>query len=170
MALPTPRRDFSLVFPPDPVWVRPTREVVRTLLAAVSRDDLVEEAVLLTSETVTNAVRACLDTGVREPVRMYGAYEGEAGGTFTVSVHDRAPGRPVARDAGDEDEGGRGLELLAGCAKAWGVCGHGPEPGKSVWFELGGTGAAAPPAHAAPATPAAPHVDAHGTAPVAGLA
>jgi anti-sigma regulatory factor (Ser/Thr protein kinase) len=140
MTLPTtPRRDFSLVFPPDPRWVRPTREAVRTLLAAVSRDDLVDEAVLLASETVTNAVRACLDTGVREPVRMYGAYEGN--GTFTVSVHDQAPGRPTAREAGDEDEGGRGLELLAGCAKAWGVCGHGPEPGKSVWFELGGTDA-----------------------------
>jgi hypothetical protein len=85
MTLPTPRRDFSLVFPPDPAWVRPTREAVRTLLAAVSRDDLVDEAVLLTSETVTNAVRACLDTGVRESVRMYGAYEGDggAGGTFT---------------------------------------------------------------------------------------
>ncbi|MHA5048833.1 ATP-binding protein [Streptomyces sp. SD15] len=103
--------DVSLVFPPHPVWVRAARETVRTLLTASHRPELTDTAVLLTSEAVTNAINAC--------------------------VHDEAPGLPTCRIPTPHEENGRGIQLISYGADAWGVCTHGPGPGKATWFELG---------------------------------
>ncbi|MBT2488137.1 ATP-binding protein [Streptomyces sp. ISL-96] len=127
--------DVSLVFPPDPVWVRTARETVRTLLAVAGRADLTDAALLLTSEAVTNAVNACRTTACTSPVTL------SAGWTdphrLRVLVHDGAPGLPECRAPAAEEEGGRGMMLISYGADAWGVCTHGPGRGKATWFELG---------------------------------
>ncbi|MFC0599529.1 ATP-binding protein [Streptomyces palmae] len=145
----TPSTDFeiadanrlvSLVFPPEPVWVRAARETVRALLLAVRRGDLTDMALLLTSEAVTNAVNACLAKGCSTPVTLFAEWAGNpAPYCLRVLVHDEAPGRPVCRaTVSPQEESGRGMALIATGADAWGVCEHGPGPGKDTWFELGG--------------------------------
>lgn len=129
--------DFSLVFPPDPVWVRSAREGVRTLLAAAGNPALADVALLLTSEVVTNAVLACRRAGTQARLTLFA--ECATPGALRVLVTDDAPGLPEPHPRpGCEAEHGRGLPLLSVCATAWGVCRHGPGPGKAVWFELGG--------------------------------
>ncbi|MEU5052416.1 ATP-binding protein [Streptomyces sp. NPDC021096] len=127
----------SLVFPPHPAWVRAARETVRTMLAAARRTELTDTAVALTSEAVTNAVNACLAKGCTTPVTLCAEWTGR--GHLRVLVHDGASGLPVRQHATPppEDEGGRGLLLIDRGADAWGVCTHGPGPGKAMWFLLG---------------------------------
>ena len=81
---------------------------------------------LLVSELVTNSV---LHGG--PPVVVAVDCDGEA---LQVRVRDGSPTLPEPRDAGQDAEGGRGLELVANLSAAWGVD---PEDGgKHVWFVL----------------------------------
>ncbi|MFI9204680.1 ATP-binding protein [Streptomyces sp. NPDC053048] len=131
-----PAPDCSLVFPPHPAWVRAAREAVRTLLTAARRTDLADTAVTLTSEAVTNAVNACRARGCTTPVTLVAEWTGP--GRLRVLVHDSAAGLPVrGRTASADDESGRGLMLIEQGSDAWGVCAHGPGPGKATWFVLG---------------------------------
>jgi hypothetical protein len=150
--------DFSLTFPPDPAWVRTCRETVRTSARTLGRGaELIELAMLLMSESVSNAITACADSGCPDPITLHGEWgglpcgrdgrrhvrgAGKAGaaaeaGPFRIHVRDGAPGLPVVRAAQPTDEDGRGMQLIANCAARWGVCADGPGPGKSVWFQLG---------------------------------
>ncbi|ARF55628.1 ATP-binding protein [Streptomyces gilvosporeus] len=125
----------SLVFPPDPVWVRAARETVRALLLVARRRDLTDEALLLTSEAVTNSVNACAAKGCTTPVTLFAEWHDPH--RLRVLVHDEAPGLPVCQVPSPDDESGRGLALISYGADAWGVCHHGPGRGKATWFELG---------------------------------
>ncbi|MEC4015708.1 ATP-binding protein [Streptomyces sp. H27-D2] len=131
----SPRPDFSLTFPPDPGWVRTAREAIRAVLRTAGRSDLVDTALLLTSEVVTNAVTACLSSGCVSPLKLHAAWSPT--GALHVLVRDDAPGLPVQRVPAGDAEHGRGLLLIGACAADWGICRHGPGPGKAVWFELG---------------------------------
>ncbi|MFI1185328.1 ATP-binding protein [Streptomyces californicus] len=51
-----------------------------------------------------------------------------------VEVSDPLPDPPTARSAGPDDEGGRGLQLVACSARRWGT--RRGKTGKTVWFEL----------------------------------
>ncbi|MBH1936191.1 ATP-binding protein [Streptomyces sp. AV19] len=135
---PRPRTDFSLVFPPEPGWVRTVRQAVRTALADVHRDELIEMAALLTSEVVTNAVNASRISGCSTPIGVHAEW---ATGGVRVQVHDGAPGLPELApprrpEPGQEPERGHGMLLVSACASDWGVCRHGPGIGKAVWFLL----------------------------------
>ncbi|WP_200306091.1 ATP-binding protein [Streptomyces adelaidensis] len=125
----------SLVFPPHPAWVRTARETVRTLLTASDHPELTDIAVLLTSEAVTNAINACGAKGCTTPVTLRAGWPTPT--RLRVLVHDEAPGVPTARAATEGDEDGRGIHLISYGADTWGVCTHGPGPGKATWFELG---------------------------------
>lgn len=129
-----PSGDVSLVFPPDPIWVRAARETVRTLLTVTRRADLIDAAVLLTSEAVTNAVNACLLKGCTAPVTLFAGWTEPH--RLRILVHDEAPGVPARQAPVAEDEGGRGLQLISYGADDWGVCTHGPGRGKATWFEF----------------------------------
>jgi anti-sigma regulatory factor (Ser/Thr protein kinase) len=97
----------------------------------------VDDAALIVSELATNAVRHSLS--------------GSAGGWFLVIVgfgHDLVRLEVVDQgghhvphlcDVTNQEEGGRGLLLIAACAKDWGVK-EWPE-GRSVWAELAREGA-----------------------------
>ncbi|MEV5506180.1 ATP-binding protein [Streptomyces orinoci] len=131
----TARPDFALVFPPAPGWVRTAREAVRTALTAAHREELTDTALLLTSEAVTNAINACRGSGCSAPVTLHA--EWAAGGALRVLVRDDAPGMPrLGRPYPERQESGRGLLLISACATDWGVCRHGPGPGKAVWFRI----------------------------------
>ncbi|WP_313896170.1 SpoIIE family protein phosphatase [Streptomyces sp. YIM 98790] len=101
------------------------RSLVRRTLRDWGLEQLTEPAVLVVSELVTNAVRhARGPVGVRL-VR---------GARLLVEVSDSLPDPPQARDAAPDDEGGRGLALVARTAQRWGTR---REPhGKTIWLEL----------------------------------
>ena len=87
---------------------------------------VLEPAVLLVSEVVTNAVRH------GGPPIVVEVDCDEV--SLQVRVSDGSQALPVARSPRAEDEGGRGMLLLELLSDAWGV-----EPeadGKAVWFRL----------------------------------
>ncbi len=116
-------------FPAEPGAVRTARAVVRDRLRAWGLDSVGDIAALLVSELVTNALRhATGPIGVRL-VRSDGSP-----GTLLVEVSDPLPDPPRERTADLDDEGGRGLRLVACSARDWGT--RPGESGKTVWFEL----------------------------------
>ncbi|MGK5546785.1 SpoIIE family protein phosphatase [Streptomyces sp. URMC 127] len=122
----------AATFEPVGRSVASARAFVRDTLQGWGHPDIIDDAVVLTSELVTNAVVhagtaadvLCMrtDTGVR------------------VEVADRYPEREVplqssARRIGGVDrEGGRGLLLCAALATRWGV--EYTPTHKQVWFQL----------------------------------
>jgi anti-sigma regulatory factor (Ser/Thr protein kinase) len=119
-------------FPADPGAVRTARAVVREQLGAWGLGALDDVTVLLVSELVTNSLRhASGPIGVRL-VRPAGPSR-----TLLVEVSDPLPDPPLARDAAPDDEGGRGMQLVARASRRWGTRqGSAGKTGKTVWFEL----------------------------------
>lgn len=120
------------------------RRTVEQLLDEADLTALLDEALLLVTELVTNAVvHAGTDIDLRVETD---------GGRLRVEVVDRSPGSlPVIRPAPAETrEGGRGVFLLDALAAEWGTRHFGG--GKSVWFELGPSKRSVAPAARTPPT------------------
>ncbi|MET7439394.1 ATP-binding protein [Streptomyces sp. NPDC004082] len=116
-------------FPAEPGAVRTARALVRGQLRTWGLDSLGDITALLVSELVTNSLRhATGPIGVRllRPAAMPDA--------LLVEVSDPLPELPRERSAHPDDEGGRGLQLVAGSSRRWGM--RPGEAGKTVWFEL----------------------------------
>ncbi|MEV5934878.1 SpoIIE family protein phosphatase [Streptomyces sp. NPDC052079] len=130
------------------------RSFVRDTLQGWGFGDIVDDAVVLTSELVTNAV---VHAGTAADLLCLRSDDG-----VRIEVSDRYPEREIPLqgspvDMGSPDrEGGRGLQLCAALAGHWGVD-YTPTH-KTVWFQLDlperavGTRAAGPalPAHLLP--------------------
>ncbi|MFJ5268945.1 SpoIIE family protein phosphatase [Streptomyces sp. NPDC088358] len=118
----------------DPVGrsVATARSFVRDTLQGWGFADIVDDAVVLTSELVTNAV---VHAGTSADVLCLRSDEG-----VRIEVSDRYPEREIPLQAsavnmGSPDrEGGRGLQLCAALAGHWGVE-YSPTH-KQVWFQL----------------------------------
>ena len=139
------RKDLvaSAAYLPEPAAVAAARKFVRDTLcswldagpsapADAAADALVDDAVLLTSELVTNAV-VHAGTQVQVTCKL-------AAGAVEVVVRDSHPARMVPGPAPDdtvpaERTGGRGLLLPSALAAAWGVS-YGTDA-KAVWFRMG---------------------------------
>lgn len=93
---------------------------------------LLDDAVLLSSEVVTNAV-----VHGPKPGTITVAVEWDSA-NLAMAVADESASVPVARPSDAATEGGRGLHLLDALASSWGVRQAATEPGKVVWFKLGG--------------------------------
>lgn len=124
-------RTRSVSFEPASESVRRARDVIRDLYADVPvAPDMLDTALLLVSEVVTNAVvhgrgRAVLDVHL-------------APSGLRVGVTDDSPAAPeVQHLEGTLAEGGRGMLLVEELAARWGVDPT-PDGGKRVWFELPG--------------------------------
>jgi anti-sigma regulatory factor (Ser/Thr protein kinase) len=127
----------TVAYQPEPKAAAAARRFIRDTLQAwaVTRAGdgrgVVDDAVLLTSELVTNAV-VHAGTTVQVTCRL-------ADGAVEVVVSDGHPERPVPEapwpePAPAEHTGGRGLLLPAALASAWGVA-YG-RSSKAVWFRL----------------------------------
>lgn len=93
----------------------------------VETDEVLEAALLLTSELVTNAVLHAAGT-INVDVDLDLT-------AVRVEVGDTSAERPHPRDATPEATSGRGLHLVEAMARAWGVDRQ-RDDGKIVWFEL----------------------------------
>jgi anti-sigma regulatory factor (Ser/Thr protein kinase) len=88
---------------------------------------LCDDAALLTSEVVTNAVRHARPGAVSVSA-------GRDGDNFVVQVLDGSHAEPQVLDPDPWAERGRGMALVNSIAQAWGVVPH--PSGKVVWFRL----------------------------------
>ncbi|CAM5429687.1 MULTISPECIES: ATP-binding protein [Streptomyces] len=123
-------------FPAEANAVRTARHAVRETLRAWELDAaLGDVTVLLVSELVTNSLRyASGPIGVRLVRPRLDGAEPDPHPALLVEVSDPLPDPPTEKPAGPEDEGGRGLGLVACSARRWGT--RKGRTGKTVWFEL----------------------------------
>lgn len=121
-ATPTASRqlDVSLTAPSQ------ARRFLREQGCSEHATSLLESAVLLVSEMVTNAVRH------GGPPLVVEVDCDEL--TLQVRVRDGSTAPPRPRAVRPEDEGGRGMVLLELLSDDWGVDHH--DDGKVVWFRL----------------------------------
>jgi GAF domain-containing protein/anti-sigma regulatory factor (Ser/Thr protein kinase) len=131
----------SAAYRPEPAAVAAARKFVRETLQSwlearpPGDTGLIDDAVLLTSELVTNAV-VHAGTQVHVTCKL-------AASAVEVVVRDSHPARMVPGPAQDENipaerTGGRGLLLPSALASAWGVS-YGADA-KAVWFRMGLSG------------------------------
>lgn len=115
----------SWTFPAHAYVVRRARGAVRHTLRGWGLEAIMDETVLLVSELVTNSLRYA-----RGPigVRMV------RGPSLLVEVSDPLLDPPREQHATEDDEGGRGMQLVSRQSHRWGTR-YGPL-GKTVWFEL----------------------------------
>ena len=118
----TARRSFSN----DKAAVGDARRFVSEVLEDRHTDALVETAILLTSEVVSNAVLH----GRSAPTVAISL----GADRVRVEVDDASPALPVRKHYGIEATTGRGLMLLEALADGWGAELVGS--GKRVWFDL----------------------------------
>ncbi|MFF0472587.1 ATP-binding protein [Streptomyces sp. NPDC004284] len=123
-------------FPAEANAVRTARHAVRETLRAWELDKaLGDVTVLLVSELVTNSLRyASGPIGVRLVRPQADGADPAHPPALLVEVSDPLPDPPTERAPGPEDEGGRGLGLVACSARRWGT--RRGRTGKTVWFEL----------------------------------
>ena len=120
-------RSASLPLSGDPASPGQARRFVEEELVGWDRPELVDVALLLTSELVTNAL---LHAGGVLQVTL-----DDLGDRVRIAVHDPSPVTPRLRNYDHEAVTGRGLSLLRQEAIASGVTRT--DAGKAVWFELG---------------------------------
>lgn len=112
--------------------VATARSFVRDTLQGWGFADIIDDAVVLTSELVTNAV---VHAGTHADVLCLRSAEG-----LRIEVSDRYPEREIplqgslATMGSPDREGGRGLQLCAAIAGRWGV--EYTPTHKQVWFQL----------------------------------
>jgi anti-sigma regulatory factor (Ser/Thr protein kinase) len=124
MCQSTPRAELEL--PVSREVPALAREFLRGSTCAEHHSEVVDDAVLLVSELVTNSV---LHGG--PPVVVAVDCDED---TLQVRVRDGSPALPAPRNAAQGDENGRGLALVAEMSADWGV--DTEQDGKHVWFVI----------------------------------
>nr|WP_145492605.1 MULTISPECIES: PAS domain S-box protein [Streptomyces] len=112
--------------PAAPASVPEGRAFLRRTLASWECPAPADDALLLLSETLTNAVQHA-----EGPV---GLRLCRTATDLTVEVSDRSPHLPQPRHAAGDEESGRGLFLVRTLADGWGV--RPTDEGKTTWFTL----------------------------------
>jgi PAS domain S-box-containing protein len=117
---------FEARLPPQPSSVAEARRHVRDFLEGAGREDLLEPALLLVSEIVTNAL---LHAGTE--VDLSGRLEGSG---VRIEVGDGSTHLPSRRRYAPTSGTGRGLLMLESMVDDWGVTRR--DQGKTVWFQI----------------------------------
>ena len=123
-----PWRRLLMTLPASSESVRTGRYVTRMVLSAWRLSRLEEDAVLVVSELLTNAVRHARGTGAIE----LDLHATPAWLRIEIQDHDRQWPRP--RIVNELSESGFGFVLIDALAASWGV--RETETGKAVWAEL----------------------------------
>ena len=109
--------------PPHPVAAEQARTITERSLHGWDLVHLKDNALLVVSELVTNAVKQC---------DVFRFTLCRAGERALVEVTDAGPGNPVVKKADETDVYGRGLFLVEAVSDEWGVR-YGADGEKTVW-------------------------------------
>lgn len=120
-------RPQSIELPTRPESARAAREFLAGATCDRHEARVLDEAQLLVSELVGNAIRHGAP-----PIEVEVCCVGRE--SLQVRVRDSGTGVPLPRDADSAAEGGRGLALVDLISTDWGTD-RDPE-GKTVWFRL----------------------------------
>ena len=126
---PTGHPGYSETLPREPHSAATARRLTGAALSCWGLEELAEDAALIVTELVANAVRHARGKTIRVVV------ERTAVRRVRLAVADFSRVRPVVRDGGD-DGGGRGLLLVAALVAGWGTVER--RWGKVVWADLEG--------------------------------
>jgi hypothetical protein len=121
---PPPRRRDLLELPPALIASRLSRRFVKDTCERWSAADVVDDALVVTSELVENAVRHTA-SGPRLRLEL-------RPGQLSIAVRDSDPTPPALREP--DDRGGHGLPLVAAVSRVWGTAPS--ADGKVVWAVL----------------------------------
>ncbi|HEY8480568.1 MAG TPA: ATP-binding protein [Spirillospora sp.] len=105
-------QEFSWELLPIPASVRAGRDLAEVQLNKWDLSAIAEDVTLIVSELLTNATAASSGT-----ITMRLLLDPES---LTVEVSDQSPDRPRRRQAGPDDESGRGLLIVEALTEAWG--------------------------------------------------
>jgi anti-sigma regulatory factor (Ser/Thr protein kinase) len=126
-------------WPSNPESVGGARHHLRDVLDRWGLEKLMDTAELVVSELVTNAVRHVRAADRFIEIR----YQPTPEGGLRIEVHDADERVPVVREAGPEDESGRGLHLVDALTEGrWGFLPRSPREGagavgKLTWAHVG---------------------------------
>ena len=108
---------------------RQARRVVKGLLVRAEKVEWHDNAELVVSEIVANAIAACGACDLS-------AWYLESDRALRVEVTDTSPALPVPQPVSSTRVGGHGLRIVERLSSRWGVI---QQPGsKTVWFEVDG--------------------------------
>ncbi|MYQ41708.1 Histidine kinase-like ATPase domain-containing protein [Streptomyces sp. LamerLS-316] len=127
---PTGHPGYSETLPRVAESAAIARRLTTAALSCWGLEELAEDSALVMTELVANAVRHARGRSIRVLVERTGLR------TVRVAVADFSQVRPAERAAGDDDEDGRGLFLVAALAADWGTDKR--RWGKIVWAVLEG--------------------------------
>jgi len=119
--------DLQITLPVDRAASSLARRFLVAAKCPVHQAVVLDEALLLVSELVTNAVRYGAP-----PITLQVSCNGSEG--MEVRVSDGSDRLPQPRDTAASDESGRGLLLVDTLSSRWGV--DSTQAGKEVWFAL----------------------------------
>jgi anti-sigma regulatory factor (Ser/Thr protein kinase) len=109
---------IAFMLPSIPESVPVARFHIRAALGFHQLDEYADDAAIITSELVTNAIQhACEDGTGTVRVTLLRVRNPEA---VTVVVTDSSPEGPVTRTAPDGSERGRGLRIVDELSDCWG--------------------------------------------------
>jgi len=94
-------------------------------------DEVANDALMVLSELLTNAVRESAAMPALPAVRVKLLADP---GQLMIEVFDRAKGMPRIKSPALDEVGGRGLVVVAGLARRWDWIKH--EDGKLVWADF----------------------------------
>ncbi|MEY9969137.1 anti-sigma regulatory factor (Ser/Thr protein kinase) [Streptacidiphilus sp. MAP12-16] len=130
MSGPLELPSIRMEFPGELPCVREARRHIAGLLRGSPFEASLDDAVLLVSELVSNAVLHTRSGGAEGRFVVELAHPGEM---VRIMVHDQGSHRVPTMRPGS-GEGGRGLGLVDALADRWGA--YGGHDGRCVWFEL----------------------------------
>jgi anti-sigma regulatory factor (Ser/Thr protein kinase) len=120
----------SQVVPSRPAAFVEARRFVRETAAPTAPRQVLDDAMLLTSELVTNAVRHA-GGSADDPIELTVSVDPDV---LRVSVRDRGPGFDPSELPVRAEDGGWGLDLVRRLSSRWGVARV--DHGTDVWFEI----------------------------------
>ncbi|WP_234046768.1 ATP-binding protein [Streptomyces adelaidensis] len=146
-----PHRAGVFGLPAVPASAGEARRTVRELLGEWEvRPETLEDALLITSELVTNALTHTRSEWIVCRLQITGR-------RLRIEVEDQSGGlsQPARRRPGPDDQNGRGLMLVGMLSSDWGVGDTPQRSGRVVWAELPSEGRET----AEPAPPTAPYTN-----------
>lgn len=120
---------IAFTLPGTPYSVQMARFYIRAALTYHDLGNYAEDAEMVASELVTNAIKhAAAPTFGLEVMRLAGSR------AVVVIVTDPSPQPPVKRDPSEDTEHGRGLNIVDALSASWGW--RPTDPGKAVYAIL----------------------------------